>query len=33
MINIGQLQVAKYSWNKTAQKTFSVYQKILNIES
>lgn len=30
MIKQGQLQVQKYSWEKTAQKTFSVYQNIIN---
>lgn len=30
MISLGLAQVQKYSWEKTAQKTFSVYQKILN---
>lgn len=31
MIKLGKLQVNKYSWEKTAQKTFSVYKKILEI--
>ncbi len=31
MIKKGHLQVQKYSWNSTAQKTFSVYKKILSI--
>ena len=30
MIKQGFLQVQKYSWGLTAQKTFSIYQKILN---
>ncbi len=30
MIKQGYIQVQKYSWDKTAQKTFFVYQKILN---
>ena len=29
MITLGHLQVAKYSWNSTASKTLSIYQKIL----
>jgi len=33
MINLGKLQVGKYSWDSTAQKTFSVYQKILDIRN
>lgn len=30
LIKFGHLQVAKYSWNKTAKETFSVYEKIIN---
>lgn len=30
LIKLGHLQVAKYSWNKTAKKTLSFYQKIIN---
>ena len=30
LIRLGHCQVAKYSWTATAQKTLSVYQKILN---
>ena len=33
MINLGFAQVQKYSWDLTAQKTFSVYQKILKCET
>lgn len=29
LIKLGHLQVKKYSWNKTAQKTFSVYKNLL----
>jgi glycosyltransferase involved in cell wall biosynthesis len=29
LIKLGQLQVAKYSWTKTAQKTMAVYEKLL----
>ena len=29
LINLGHSQVAKYSWNQTAQKTLSVYQKLI----
>lgn len=30
LIALGQKQVAKYSWSKTAQQTLSFYQKIIN---
>ncbi|MFA5749666.1 MAG: glycosyltransferase family 1 protein [Candidatus Shapirobacteria bacterium] len=30
LIKLGHLQVNKYSWNSTAQKTFTVYKNILN---
>ena len=33
MINLGKLQVQKYSWEKTAQQTFFVYKKILNVKN
>ncbi len=33
MIKRGHLQVQKYSWVSTAQKTLSVYKKILNIKN
>jgi len=29
LIKLGKLQVAKYSWTKTAQKTMAVYEKLL----
>jgi glycosyltransferase involved in cell wall biosynthesis len=29
LIKLGQLQVAKYSWTKTAQKTMAVYEQLL----
>ncbi|MPM98176.1 hypothetical protein SDC9_145359 [bioreactor metagenome] len=33
LINLGYLQVKKYSWAKTAQQTFSVYKDILKCET
>jgi glycosyltransferase involved in cell wall biosynthesis len=30
LIKLGHIQVNKYSWNSTAQKTFAVYKNILN---
>jgi len=30
LINLGHIQVNKYSWTKTAKETFSVYEKIIN---
>ena len=33
LINLGHQQVAKYSWNKTAQQTFFVYKKLLEIRN
>jgi len=30
LITLGQKQIAKYSWAKTAQETLSFYQKIVN---
>jgi glycosyltransferase involved in cell wall biosynthesis len=33
LINSGHLQVAKYSWDKTAQETLNFYKKIINEKS
>jgi glycosyltransferase involved in cell wall biosynthesis len=33
LLKKGYLQVQKYSWDKTAQKTFSIYQKLLEISN
>lgn len=33
MIKLGYLQVQKYSWDITAQQTYDVYKKILNIKN
>lgn len=33
LIKLGHIQVAKYSWTKTAKETFSFYEKIINEKS